>query len=332
MTTLAAVALLVALLQDKPPVTLTPDAPTDTVWPISGKTNRPNGTVLKVSAIRIERRWDRAADRFRELIVPESRLSRRSEVDGRAFKANLKIGPAGLYELVVSEGEQRLHAERCLQLGRPSALFASTRTSVARLLELCDRAAAGLEEIEKVATGKQPGSAEARQAFIKRIHADEQLLQDIAAKSDLTGSSALLNEICAHIRNAQVWELTGKATDEELNDGQAGGRDIFLDPALNFKTLRSTIEAARTVIVREASLSAATILDVLFARAEEKPDRLLAKAKDASSEALKLQAGLPGEDKDARAVFEVAERTDAPAVPEVRKALQDIRAKHLAER
>jgi hypothetical protein len=53
-----------ALAQDKPDkqqITITPDAPTERGWPISGKITRPDGTVVKVTAVRIERRWEPVA-------------------------------------------------------------------------------------------------------------------------------------------------------------------------------------------------------------------------------------------------------------------------------
>jgi hypothetical protein len=320
--------LLCLLAQDK--VALLADSPTDTAWPILGRANRPDGTVVKVSAVRVERRWDPAAVKFRPLTSPEFRISRSAEISSRSFRAALKAGSAGLYDVVVLEGEQRLHAERLL-LGRPTDLAAATRKSVAKLVEVGARATVALDELEKILAGKLPGTSKDRDAFIKRIYADEQLLQELAARSDLTGSVALLNEICGHIRNAQVWQLPAGKGEEELNDAKGGEkRDLFLDPNLTFKSLHEILDSAKSVISRELALSAATTLELWFARAEEKPDRLLPKAKDAASEALKTLLLAPVEDRDAREVIESAERADAARIAEVRAALRDLASKHQA--
>lgn len=326
-TVVAALAVLCLQAQDK--VSLSADPPTDTAWPVLGRANRPDGTVVKVSAVRVERRWDPAAGKFRELASSEFRILRSAEISGRSFKAALKAGSAGLYEMAVLEGEQRLHTERML-LGRPTELAAATRKSVAKLVEVGDRATAALDDIEKILAGKLPGTAKDRDAFIKRIYGDEQLLQELAARSDLTASVALLNDVCAHIRNAQVWQLPAGKAEEELNDAQGEKRDLFLDPKLTFKSLHAIIDSAKSVISRELALSAATTLDLWLARAEEKPDRLLSKAKEAATESLKTLLLAPVEDREAREVIESAERAEASRIGEIRAALRDLRSKHLA--
>jgi hypothetical protein len=325
--TFAALAVLGLLAQDR--VSITVDSPTDAAWPVLGRANRPDGTVVKVSAVRVERRWDPTAGRFRPLASAEFRISRSAEISGRSFRAGLKPGFPGVYELVVVEGEQRIHEERIL-LGRASELAAATRRSVGKLIELADRATAGLDELEKIVAGKLPGTAKDRDAFIKRVYGDEQLIQELAAKSDLTASVALMNEVCSQIRNAQVWQLPPGKGEEELNDTQGEKRDLFLDPKLTFKGLHAIIDSTKSVISRELALSAATTLELWFARAEEKPDRLLSKARDAASEALKTLLTAPVEDKEARAVLESAERADESRIAEVRAALRELASKHLA--
>ena len=330
MKTLVATAFLCLLAQEKAPVTLTADSPSDTAWPILGKANRPNGTVVRISATRLQRRWDGTVERFREIVSPEFRISRSAEVDARAFRASLKAGAAGVYDVVVLDGEDRLYSERMV-LGRPTELAAATRKSVAKLVELVDRASTGLDEIEKILAGKLPGAAKDRDVFIKRIYADEQILQELAARSELTGSVALLTEICSQIRNAQVWQLPAGKGEEELNDTQGEKRDIFLDPKLTFKSLHAILDGTKSVISRELILSCATVLELSFARAEEKPERLVSRAKDAASEALKTLQLAPVEDKEARATIESAERAEAPQIAEVRKALRALASKHLAD-
>jgi hypothetical protein len=325
--TLVATALLCLLTQEKAPVTITADSPSDTAWPILGRANRPDGTVVKISATRLQRRWDAAAERFREVVSPEFRISRSAEIDARAFRASLKAGAAGVYDVVVLDGEDRLHTERMV-LGRPPELAAATRKSVAKLIELVDRASGGLDEIEKILAGKLPGAAKDRDVFIKRVYADEQILQDLAAKSELSGSVALLTEICSQIRNAQVWQLPAGKGEEELNDTQGEKRDIFLDPKLTFKSLHAILDGTKTVISRELVLSCATVLELSFARAEEKPERLVSRAKDAALKTLQLA---PVEDKEARATIESAERAEAPQIAGVRKSLRALASKHLAD-
>lgn len=327
----AVLAVLCAvLLQESSPVTVVPDTPTETAWPIAGKASRPDGTVLKIVASRVERRWDPATEKFREFQSPESRLMRSAEVGGSAYKTNLKNGPTGVYDVTVNEGDKRHYSGRML-LGNTKDLLQSTRRSVGKISELCDRATANLEELQRILAGKQPGTAQAREAFIKRVHADEQLLQELGKKTDLTASAFLLNDLCAQIRNAQVWELPPGTKDEELNDGKVGDRDVFLDPKLTFTSLKTMIAGARTVVSREVSVSAATIVDRLLARAEERPDRLFNRAKDAAAEALKVLEAAPVEDKEAKAALEAVTNTDSQGIAEVRKGLKAILARHLAE-
>jgi len=324
MKTLAAIGIFCALLQEKAPVTIAPEAPTDSVWPISGRCQRPNGTVVKVLAVRVERRWEPGLNQFRELTPAESRLMKSAEVEGRAFRANVKSGPTGVDDVSVNESEQRLCNERHV-LGHPTTLFSVTKKSLSRLADLCDRATANVDEIQKVLSGKQAGGAREKDAFIKKVYADEQLIQELAAKTDLTGSTALLNEIFVQIRNAQVWELSspGKST-EQQNDGEGAGRDVFLDPKLNFKILLETIGSVREVISHELVLSTASILEAMFARAEGRPEKAFLKARELAIEGIQVVSQAPVEDKEARAVIEAAAAAGSSGIAETRKALQDL--------
>jgi hypothetical protein len=320
---MTALAALVLCLQ----VTVVPDSPTDTSWPIAGKANRPDGTVLKLVAVRVERRWDPTAERFREFLSPESRLTRSAEVGGAAWQCKLKNGPTGVYDVAVNEGDKRVHSERML-LGGAGPLFASTRRSLPKLLEVCDRAAAYTGELQQIIAGKQPGTAAAREAFIKRVHADEQSLQEMAGRTDLTGTIFLLNDLLSQIRNAQIWELPPGTKDEELNDGKVGDRDVFLDAKLTFTSLKASIAGVRTTVSRELSLSTAALLDRILART---PERLLNRARDAASEAMKILEQAPVEDKDAKAAVQAAMNAETSTLAEIRKGLQELAAKHLAQ-
>src|SRR5204863_7452037 len=154
MKTLAAIGILCVLLQEQAPVTIAPEAPTDSAWPISGRVQRPNGTVVKVLAVRVQRRWEPTLQQFCEFTPAESRLMKSAEVDSRTFRANLKFGPTGVYDISVNESEQRLCNERHV-LGQPGALFSLTRKILPKIVELCDRASADVDEIQKVLSGKQ---------------------------------------------------------------------------------------------------------------------------------------------------------------------------------
>jgi hypothetical protein len=329
--TLAAVGILLALLQEKAPVTIAPETPTETAWPISGRCQRPNGTVVKVLAVRVQRQWEPGLKQFREFTPAESRLMKSAEVDARAFRANLKFGPTGVYDVSVNESDQRLCNERHV-LGHPAALFAVTKKSLAKMADLCDRAAADLDEIQKILAGKQPGSAKEKDAFIKKVYADEQLIQELAAKTDLTGSTALLNEIFMQIRNAQVWELSGSGrSSEQQNDGEGAGKDVFLDPKLTFKSLRETIDSVRLVLSNELALSTASILEAMYARAEGRPEKVFLKARDLAIEAIQVVSQAPVEDKEARAAIEAAAAVGSSGIPEARKVLQGLMARFRAE-
>lgn len=321
--------LLAQEKQEKQQVTIAPDAPTERGWPISGKVPRPDGTVVKVTAVRIERRWEPSLEKFREQRA-ENRLMKSAEVDGRSYKANLQFGPTGIYEISVLEADQTLHHERHV-LGQPVPQFNATRKSLAKIAELCDHALLDLDEIQKVLAGKQPGTAKEKEKFIAKVHAEEQFVLDLASKVDLTGSAMLLNEIFRQIRNAQVWESKAGSAPEATNDEKGGSRDTFLDPKLTFKGLKELIESVRSVVSREMILSSASILDALLARAETRPERLLTKVRDVAQDAANFLEAAPVEDKDARAVIQEISRVDLPGIADARKSLQALAAKHQAE-
>lgn len=330
MSAAALLGVLCSALLQASPVTVVADPPTETAWPINGKADRPDGTVLRIIAVRVERRWDPAVDRFREFVSPESRLTRSAEVGGSTWKTNLRMGPTGVYDVTVHEGDKRVYSSRLL-LGATPALFQSMRRSAGKLAEICDRATENLELLQNVIAGKQPGTAAARDTFIKKVHADEQFLQELAKKTDLTGSAFLLNDILSQIRNAQIWELPPGTKDEELNDGKVGDRDVFLDPKLTFTSLKAMIAGARAAISREVSLSGALLVDRLLARAEERPERLLSRAKEAASEVMKILEAAPIEDKEAKAAVDAATRADSEGISDVRKGLKAVISKHLVE-
>ena len=120
MKTLVAVALLCGLLQEKAPVTIVPDPPTEAAWPISGRVVRPNGTVVKVLAVRIERHWEPTQDRFREFAA--ARAGFRDRVGSPSPpRADGQLGARPSRPEVAPDRPAGVDAQGCREGREPSA-------------------------------------------------------------------------------------------------------------------------------------------------------------------------------------------------------------------
>jgi hypothetical protein len=313
--------LLIVLLsvQDAPQVTVAPGEPTEKVWTVKGTAAVVDGATLVVAARRIERRWDAKESAFREILSDEMRRRGSAIVTKQAFEAMMKAGSAGVYQLVVAEGEKQLHETRAA-LGRADRLFVSTREHVKKLAECADRAKACLDEIERIVKAGKPPGQKAFEDFTKRLSKEEELLERARIETDLSGAVGLLRDVTYQLRNAQVWS-TGSPTGPAENDLVIKKKGFFLDPELSLKDLYDTISLAKTVLSIEIRVSIAAILDDVLARADS--DKAQSRARDAVKEGATLAALAPEADAE---FVKLLDQTDAAAL---RAGLQAVLAKRI---
>ncbi len=325
MRTLALLAVVFAQAQDKYPVRLVAGAPDEKGWPISGAIEKPNETIVSISVVRVERRWDLNAKRFNEQHPPETRVTKSAEVEGKAFKVAIpgmngyKTTPVGLFKLVVTERGKpgEIHVERAIR-GRPLDLFRATGKQVESLLEILGRLTQYVDLLEQVSRDKKLSTIQRHNQFTKSVKDDDDLIKKSAEIVDLTATLALMRECVSLILSAQVWPRPDN--DAAQNDGD----QIFVDPAMSFDSLRAVIASTRTVISAELRASTAMILEEMFRRAKDRPALLsgTSGAKDAAKAAAKNVKEAPVEDKAFDELLEQAEKANEASIPEVLESLQ----------
>jgi hypothetical protein len=289
---------------------LTPGAPEERVWPIAGTLARPDGTELRISAARVERRWDARSGRFREELSSESRASAGAVVERKAFQARLRKGPSGLYQVVVREEDREAIAER-LPLGPPGELPAGWASAPDKLAASRDRLQEFLKTAKKVARGELPATAEQEKAWSRGLGNEERLLAELALKSDFTATAAHLGRVGMLLRNAQIWN--GRPADD--------GNAAFLEDDVSFESLDKMLVATPAVLAAELKASTTTLLALLAARAVDKP-RLLPALHDAARKAV---AALQGATPEFLEAAEAAAQAGVEDLPELRKRLEALR-------
>ncbi|HEX7901466.1 MAG TPA: hypothetical protein VF950_27150 [Planctomycetota bacterium] len=289
---------------------LTPGAPEERVWPISGTLARPDGTELRISASRVERRWDVRAGRFREELSVESRASAGALVERKAFLARLRKGPAGIYQVAVREEDREALDER-VPLGPPGDLPASWASAPEKLTASRDRLQEFVKVARKVARGELPATADQQKAWSKGLGNEERILAELALKSDFTATAAVLGRVGMLLRNAQLWGA------RPADDGDGA----FLEDDVNFETLDKTLAAVPALVAAELKASVASLLALLTARAADKP-KLLAALHDAARKAVgPLQGAAP----DFLEAVEATSQAGVDDLPELRKRLEAFR-------
>lgn len=286
---------------------LSPGAPDERTWPVSGALARPDGTELRVQAARVERRWNPDGGRFREELSAESRTAARAVVERKTFQARLRKGPAGVYRIALREGDKELLAERLL-LGPAGELPASWASAPEKLAASRERLQELLETARKVARGELPASPDAQKAFLKNVVNEERGLADLALKCDFTATAALLGRVCALLRNAQIWGA-GPADD---------GPGAFLEDDVSFDSLDRALASAPAVLAAELKASVASLLSLLAAR----PPKQLPALQDAARKAAKA---LEGAAPDVLELVEATSRANEDELPELRKRLEALR-------
>jgi hypothetical protein len=289
---------------------LTPGVPEERVWPIGGTLARPDGTELRISAARVERRWDARSGRFREELSVESRGAAGAVVERKSFQARLRKGPPGIYHVVLREEDRELSAER-IPLGPPGEVPASWASVPAKLAASRDRLQEFLRTAQKVARGELPANPTQEKAYTAGLANEERTLAELALKSDFTATAAFLGRIGELLRNAQLWGA------RPADDG-AGS---FLEDGVTFDSLDKALAAAPAVLAAELKSSIASFLALLTARAADRP-KLLAPLQDAARKAVGALQGAPPDFLEA---VEATSQADVEGLPELRRRLEAFR-------
>lgn len=280
--------MLALVLQEE---SLLPGTPTETEWPMKGTTAAADGTELTVAAIRIERRWNAETKKFFETAAPDTRVRVDAVAARKSFSGRLPARTPGYYEIVVSEeGKRRFETRRAL--GRVDRLFEKTAKSVPKILDAAGEASKFADEIGAILEGKARPSPEKREDFLKRLAKTETWVHEEYAKSDLTATLAILRDICAHLRNAQVWGSGPKVYGD--NDAPAEKAGWFVDRTMTLARLRDLIASVRGVVSRELRASTARILADLL----ERPSGVVPAPRSAAEAARKLLTEAPEHDAE----------------------------------
>lgn len=306
---LAIAAVLLGALQDRPSTTfLKPDRGIEQ-WSLRGETDLSAEAELMVGARRIERRWNpvaRTVSEFPSEELVQQALVERSE---RTFRAMLKKGPTGLYAISVSSEEGTLVSRR-IPLGRVHALFAGSKATIRKLLELAERGKAYLGELERVGKDGNSASEEARNRFLKRLNADERILKAARGEADLTATVERLSVAYWNLRNAQVWEDRAGIEDAE-NDPIGAGGERFLEEDVTTDSLRKEFAEIPKLLSLELRVGVATLLAEFLDLADAE-SRLRESARKAVGESIKLAREAPDPDPAFVEILEEIQRDREP--------------------
>lgn len=338
-----------SLVQADPPpeAYVRPAVVDDRMWVFRGVADLSNGSLVKVSAHRIERKWN-GLDKFTEVLSHLTRRTGTAQVESRragtaqvaknTFEVKTKVAPPGLYQIVLREGDRQLFATRTL-LGKGRALLTEQRQHAERLVETAEQAKLFVDEIYLLAAGKKRPDSSMYDKFQYKVWKQEQYFEKIAPTTDLSASLFLLMDIYDHIRNAQVWERGGKLPDEDQVDKSTGG---FLDDTMTVARIQEMILSVRKVVKSECRVSAAGVLEDLLARARDNPKELPAFL-EAAPEATRLVRTASGKDLEPRAegkdekdafleLLERAQRVTAEEIETLRGEFEEFLKKHVVQK
>jgi len=288
--------------QEPDPVFVPGDV-TPTGWSLSGPADVADNTELFLRARRLLRRLDPSQKLFMESPSDVSRIRALVEIRAKRFETGLSAGTPGRYMVVLSNDDKILHQEK-LALGSITSLFTRGPDDVKSLLEIIDKAVELLDHLERVISRQADHSAKARDEFHKRVNALSQKLDELFNGCDLTGTINALQEVCWHIRNAQVW-------DEKFtpppggNDPPRKMKKVFTDEEMTIEKLRNLLAAMPGIISSEIKLSTTLILERLIVQAgdvERRRDSMRSAARAAS----KLAEAAPVADKDLVRLLDLA--------------------------
>jgi hypothetical protein len=309
---IAALALL-GCLQAPPTVTARPGEATDKAWTIVGKADMPQGTTLAAAAIRIERLWDPKAKQFLEVVSETVGVRGSAYVEKKAFTVHLTPATPGLYQISVSDDEQRLFDAR-VPFGAIDRLFAASPDHVKRLVEAVDRARDFLAEVQRLSVDDKAPPPKAFDDFQTRVSRQEAAIVEAASRTDLTATAGVLTDIYYHLRNAQVWSREQGPPD----DDETVARRVFLDPDLTLEKLGAQIGTVKGILSLEIRASIAMLLDELFGVG-------LAAGREAAKPALTLAKTAPEQDEAFLKLLEAAAKAEDAASE--RAGFQEVRGK-----
>lgn len=316
MRLLASLAVLLGLAQDPPAVHIIPGTLTPESWKVRCVLDRPDGTVIKVGAARVERRWMPQARRLEERIDSLRREIRTGEVSQKAFEVEFPPRPHGLYELKVTENAKELGQDRAFQ-GSPAALFAAAVKNVPKLISACEQLASLVNDLEAVARDEKLSTENNRSKFEKRVtDLKKNVLDAIGKEVDLAATIHLMNQVVTELLGAQVWPRSKEAA------AQNDEKQIFSDEKITFASLKKGIEDIKHMLSLELRASAAVILAEVFRRAQEHPKRPLTGPRDAATAAIGSLAGAPEQDKAFIEMLGKAAHAEEVTLPGIMESLK----------
>lgn len=323
MKILAALGLFAAALQERADVQVSAVQPREGTWLIRGLVSLPEGASVRVTAVRIERRWDPAGRRFQEMLAPENTRRGTAEVARRSFEARLPAGPTGLFRLSLVHRDRTLLEERFL-LGDPAALFARTGGHLNRFAAVQESLRRRLREIEEILEHEVDlPTRRQKEDFIRRVAEDEAYLEEASTFLDLSATIAALRDICFYVRSAQIWN---RLKDEvPLKDPDQVGirKRPFLRHDLTLENVRQAVESSKEILAAELRVSSAAFLEAMCPAGGERNDKALQALRRAGAEALKLLLKSPARDEDFEALAARASGAGAEEIEPLRTAFRD---------
>jgi hypothetical protein len=282
---------------------MVPGEITSTTWALSGPAEVEDESELALRARRVMRRWDAVKKLFTENLSDVNHLRATVDAARRRFEGTLKPGPTGRYNVTLSTDEKLLYAEK-LALGSVEPLFTRGPDDVKLLVEIAEKAAGFLDEIERILSRQADNSDKSREDFLKRVSEQNRKLDELLERCDLTGTVLVLRDAFFHIRNVQVWD--------EKNIPPVGNNDpprqkkrLFMDMELTIEALRKILSSVPEIVSLEIKASTTLILERLIGQAGD-VERRRDSARSAARAASKLAEAAPVADKDLVRLLDLA--------------------------
>ncbi len=300
MKTLAALATLLALLQD--PAGLVAGDPQSDGWPVSGRCTLGDEEPVDGSARRLERRWDARTTRFLQHPSDQRVIKTCAEASKKSFKLIFRPGTPGLYR-VVAWTEDTTHGDQVLLLGQAVKTLAAGREMLPRLEKLATQLEETLEQLKDLGSGQVAPTDKAYDAFQSFIGKANTLLDEVVEKTDFTGTAAMARVVLRDIRDAQVW--TNKASKNPMaqNDAHVNNKKgFFVDPNLTFEQVARTLKGLRAAASLETRVTICNLLGAQISRGLD--GKALLELKAAAKEAKAFHEAAPEPSKDFAEVLE----------------------------
>lgn len=250
MTTLLPVLGLLLALQD-PPVGLAPGEPEPNRWPLTAVAKFPDGTVLRVTVSRIERRWVEGRKIFRSSAEDSPAMRTAGEVRQGRFQADVPAGPSGAYQWTLRRDSEELGSGSFL-LGRLSGWTEAAKRGIPKLLEAHRGVLRLLDEVRGLGKERKPPDPETWAKFLSKAQRPYEMLEQEKEVSDFSATIEILREACFALLNLQ-----GGEQGAEPEDSIAPGEPRFLEEGVTVDSLQRRVESVPSVLSAEAGVGAA---------------------------------------------------------------------------